>query len=151
MTNEILEAEIRTTLPTVEVLPAQQWLTLQIIPGELHTVATLLRHRTDFSFDYLFCLTAVDYKTKMTVVYHLSSTVYRHTIVLKCDLDSALPEIDTVSDIWRTADFHEREAFDLFGVRFLQHPDLRRLFMPDDYIGFPLRKDFEDPVNMIKL
>jgi NADH:ubiquinone oxidoreductase subunit C len=77
--------------------------------------------------------------------------VYRHTVVVKVKLDHDQPVIRTVSDIWRTAEFHEREAFDLFGVVFTGHPDLRRLFMTDDWNGWPLRKDYEDPVNMIKL
>ena len=85
------------------------------------------------------------------MVYHLTSTMYRHTIVVKSKLDRNNPEIETVSDIWRTADFHEREVYDLFGVKFLHHPDLRRLLLTDDWIGYPLRKDYEDPVNMIKL
>jgi NADH:ubiquinone oxidoreductase subunit C len=58
------------------------------------------------------------------------------------------PQAETVSDIWKTAEFHEREVFDLFGIRFLHHPDLRRLFLEDDY-GFPLRKDFSDESRMI--
>jgi NADH:ubiquinone oxidoreductase subunit C len=70
---------------------------------------------------------------------------------VKVKLDRNNAEIETVSDSWRTADFHEREVYDLFGVRFLNHPDLRRLILTDDFEGYPLRKDFEDPVNMIKL
>jgi len=66
-------------------------------------------------------------------------------------LDRNNAEIETVTDIWRTAEFHEREVYDLFGVRFLNHPDLRRLILTDDFEGYPLRKDFEDPINMIKL
>jgi NADH:ubiquinone oxidoreductase subunit C len=85
------------------------------------------------------------------MVYHLSSTTHRHTIVIKVQLDRNNPEIDTVSDIWRTAEFHEREVFELFGVQFRQHPDLRKLILTDDFEGYPLRKDFQDPVNMIKL
>ena len=60
-------------------------------------------------------------------------------------------EIESVANIWRTAEFHEREAAELFGVNFLNHPDLRKLILPDDWEGYPLRKDYEDPVNMIKL
>ena len=82
---------------------------------------------------------------------HLTSTVHRHMLVVKTRLDRERPEIQTVSDIWRTAEFHEREAYDLFGVVFTGHPDLRRLFMTDEWKGWPLRKDYEDPVNMIKL
>jgi NADH:ubiquinone oxidoreductase subunit C len=85
------------------------------------------------------------------MVYHLSSTTHRHTIVFKINLDRINPVIDTVCDIWRTAEFHEREVFELFGVHFHQHPDLRKLILTDDFVGYPLRKDFEDPINMIKL
>jgi NADH:ubiquinone oxidoreductase subunit C len=72
-------------------------------------------------------------------------------VVFKVKLDRAQPEVDTVCDIWRTAEFHEREVFELFGVNFIGHPDLRKLILPDDWQGFPLRKDYEDPINMIKL
>jgi NADH:ubiquinone oxidoreductase subunit C len=85
------------------------------------------------------------------MVYHLTSTTHRHTVVIKAKLDRTTPQIETVSDIWRTAEFHEREVFELFGVQFSNHPDLRKLILTDDFEGFPLRKDFEDPVNMIKL
>jgi NADH:ubiquinone oxidoreductase subunit C len=66
-------------------------------------------------------------------------------------LDRDKPEIETVSFIWKTAEFHEREVAELFGVNFLHHPDPRKLILPDEWTGFPLRKDYEDPVNMIKL
>ena len=106
----------------------------------------------DLNFDYLFCLTCVDWKTHLTMVYHLTSTLYRHTMVVKAKLDRNVPEIETVSDIWRTAEFHEREVYELFGVKFLNHPDLRLLILTDGFEGYnPLRKDFEDPINMIKL
>ena len=62
-----------------------------------------------------------------------------------------MPVIETVCDIWRTAEFHEREVFELFGVDFKNHPDLRKLILPDDWVGYPLRKDYDDPINMIKL
>jgi NADH:ubiquinone oxidoreductase subunit C len=85
------------------------------------------------------------------MVYHLTSTIHRDSVVVKVKLDRGNPEIETVSDIWRTAEFHEREVYDLFGVKFLHHPDLRRLFLTDEWKGWPLRKDYDDPVNMIKL
>ncbi len=85
------------------------------------------------------------------MVYHLTSTKIRHNIVIKANLDNSIPAIETVCDIWRTAEFHEREVFEMFGVNFLNHPDLRKLILEDDFKGFPLRKDFEDPINMIKL
>jgi NADH:ubiquinone oxidoreductase subunit C len=86
------------------------------------------------------------------MVYHLTSTSFRHNLVIKSKLDRAKAEIETVSDIWRTAEFHEREVFELFGVNFIGHADLRLLILPDGWEGkFPMRKDYEDPVNMIKL
>jgi len=86
------------------------------------------------------------------MVYHLTSTVFRHTLVVKANLDAAAPAIDSVCDLWRTAEFHEREVYEMFGVHFNGHPDLRLLILPDGWEGKnPLRKDFEDPVNMIRL
>jgi NADH:ubiquinone oxidoreductase subunit C len=73
------------------------------------------------------------------------------TMVIKIQLNRDQPVVATVSDIWRTAEFHEREAYEMFGVQFTGHPDLRKLILPDDFEGFPMRKDFEDPINMIKL
>jgi NADH:ubiquinone oxidoreductase subunit C len=102
--------------------------------------------------DFLFCLTCVDFKTHLTMVYHLTSSKDRTiNMVIKANVDRTKPVIETVSDIWRTAEFHEREVFEMFGVEFANHPDLRRLILEEDFKGFPLRKDFEDPINMIKL
>ena|SRR6185437_14033945 len=126
-----------------------EWLTITIDPAQWEEFAKTLKK--GLHFDYLFCVTAVDWRTHFTMVYHLTSTIHRHTLVVKAKLDHEDPVIKTASDIWRTAEFHEREAYDLFGVVFTDHPDLRRLFMTDDWKGWPLRKDYEDPVNMIKL
>jgi NADH:ubiquinone oxidoreductase subunit C len=86
------------------------------------------------------------------MVYHLESTSYRHVIVVKSKLDRSNAQIESVANTWRTAEFHEREVYELFGVNFLNHPDLRLLILPEGWEGKnPLRKDFEDPVNMIRL
>ena len=86
------------------------------------------------------------------MVYHLRSTIFHHNIVVKAKLDRDKPAIETVSHIWRTAEFHEREVYEMFGVDFLNHPDLRLLILPDGWEGKnPMLKNFEDPVNMIKL
>jgi len=127
------------------------WINIFINPSDLLATAGSLRNDEDLYFDFLFCLTCIDWKTHFTMVYHFSSTKYRHNLVVKANLDREDPMIETLSHIWRTAEFHEREVYDLFGVRFLNHPDLRRLFLTDEWKGFPLRKDFEDSVNMIKL
>jgi NADH:ubiquinone oxidoreductase subunit C len=117
-----------------------------------HLLATQLRQQEDLCFDYLFCLTCIDWKTHLTMVYHLDSTKYRHNIVVKVKLEKTNPAIETVSDIWKTANFHEREVYEMFGVNFLHHPDLRLLILPDGWEGKnPMLKDFEDPINMIKL
>lgn len=126
-------------------------LNLNIEPARFKDFMQMIFNDENLLFDYLFCVTCVDWKTHLTMVYHLESTKHRHIIVVKSKLARENPEIETVSDIWRTAEFHERESYDLFGVRFINHPDLRRLFLTDDYVGWPLRKDFEDEVNLIKL
>lgn len=120
-----------------------------IEPTEWKSVAEQLRNV--LAFDFLFCITCVDWKTHLSMVYHLRSTTKQHIAVIKAKLDRNDPQIATVSEIWRTAEFHEREAYDLFGVKFIGHPDLRRLFLTEEWIGWPLRKDYEDPINMIKL
>ena len=150
MTNEELKIQITPLLPSA-TFEDGEWLNVFIAPENWKSFAQHLRSTQGLDFDYLFCVTCVDWKTHFTMVYHLTSTTHRHTIVVKSKLDHNNPEIETVCDIWRTAEFHEREAYDLFGVRFLHHPDLRRLLLTDDFEGFPLRKDFEDPINMIKL
>lgn len=150
MTNEELKEQILALEPSVTFDETGEWLNVQVEPVQWKELARGLRNSA-MHFDYLFCLTCVDWKTHMTMVYHLSSTSHRHNIVVKAKVDRNQPEIETVCDIWRTAEFHEREVFELFGVVFLNHPDLRRLILTDDFEGFPLRKDFEDPINMIKL
>jgi len=114
-------------------------------------VAALLHNHASLCFDYLFCLTCVDWLKHLTMVYHLTSTLNRHSIVVKAQLSRTEPLIHTASHIWKTAEFHEREVYELFGVNFTGHPDLRKLILPDDWEGYPLRKDYEDPINMIKL
>jgi NADH-quinone oxidoreductase subunit C len=99
-----------------------------------------------FAFDYLECITGVDYPDdkKIAVVYHLYSYSKKHRIVLKAFLDREDPAIPTLVNVWSCANWQERECFDLLGVIFEGHPDLRRLLLPDDWEGYPLRKDYEE-------
>ncbi len=150
MTNEAFKEYITSVLPSAVYDETGEWLNVMIEATEWKQLAKDLR-TSSFEFNYLFCLTCIDWKTHLTMVYHLSSTVHRQTIVIKTNLDRTTPKIETVSDIWRTAEFHECEVYELFGVIFTNHPDLRRLILTDDFEGYPLRKDFEDPINMIKL
>jgi NADH:ubiquinone oxidoreductase subunit C len=152
MTGEELKIKLTELIPAAAFEEGGEFITLNIPPAEWLTLAQQLRNDNNLNFDYLFCLTCIDWKTHLTMVYHLTSTTYRHNMVVKAKLDRNKPEIETVSHIWRTAEFHEREVYEMFGVNFLNHPDLRLLILPDGWEGKnPLRKDFEDPVNMIKL
>jgi len=151
MTTEELKIELLALQPALTFEEGGEWLNMNVAADDWLPFAEALRYTDSTYFDYLFCLTCVDWKTHLTMVYHLTSTRYRHNIVVKVKLDRTAPAIETVCRIWRTAEFHEREVFELFGVNFLNHPDLRKLILPDDWVGYPLRKDYEDPINMIKL
>lgn len=152
MQKEELKQKITELLPGAALDESGEWLTLNVSPAEFLFAMQTLHGHPDLNFNFLFCLTCIDWKTHLTMVYHLDSTEFRHQVVLKAQLDRNNPEIETVSHIWRTAEFHEREVYEMFGVKFLHHPDLRLLILPDGWEGKnPLRKDFEDPVNMIRL
>lgn len=127
-----------------------QFLNVLIKPEDLHEFALQLKYNQETSFDFLFCLTGMDWGADLGVVYHLESTRHKHQIVVKVNTpDRDNPVFDSVCDIWFTAEFHEMEVFDFFGIKFNNHPNLKRLFMPPDWVGFPLRKDYTDKVNMV--
>ena len=159
MTNEEIKIKIEQLAAEglINVLPfgddwaGAEWLNVSIESKDWLPLAQQLRNNPDLDFDFLFCVTAVDWKTYYSVVYHLRSLKNEHVLVVKAKCDKANPEIESVAKIWRTAEFHEREAYDLMGIKFLYHPDLRRLFLTDDWVGYPLRKDYVDEVNIIKL
>ena len=152
MTNEELKIAITSLLANATFDVGGEWLNVNMEAADWKQFAQQLRNDNNLFFDFLFCLTCIDWKSHLTMVYHLESTKYRHNMVVKIKLDAAKPEVETVSNIWQTANFHEREVYELFGVNFLNHPDLRLLILPDGWEGKnPLRKDFDDPVNMIKL
>jgi NADH-quinone oxidoreductase subunit C len=117
---------------------------IKLAPEAIAEVGQFLKDTADLQFNSLMCLSGVDYGAgkSLGVVYHLQSMTLMHQIVLKVDLPRESPAIPSVALIWRTADWHEREVYDLFGVRFEGHPDLRRIFLPDDWEGHPLRKDY---------
>lgn len=152
MQKEELKIKLTELLPGVAFDESGEWLTVNVPVADFLSTVQSLHSNPALNFDYLFCLTCVDWKTHLTMVYHFDSTQFRHQVVVKVQLDRNKPEIETVSHIWKTAEFHEREVYEMFGVNFLNHPDLRLLILPDGWEGKnPLRKDFEDPVNMIKL
>lgn len=127
-----------------------EYLNIVVRPQFLHRLMSALKENDDTSFDYLFCLSGVDWGEELGVVYHLESTQHRHSIVVKVKTaDRDNPTLDSVHNIWATAEFHEREVFDFFGIKFDNHPNLKRLFLTEDWVGFPLRKDYVDDINMI--
>ena len=121
-------------------------LTLTLDPGRIREVCLLLRDDREMQFDFLSDLTAVDYlgqEPRFMVIYHLFSTIKHHRVRLRAPALGDPPVIKTVSDIWLTADWHERECWDLLGVVFEGHPDRRRIMLPQDFQGHPLRKDYQ--------
>jgi NADH-quinone oxidoreductase subunit C len=151
MTNEALQNLISTWIPELEFTEEKsQFLNITVQPEQLHQLMSQLKSNSETNFDYLFCLSGVDWGKELGVVYHLESTTHRHQLVVKVKTeDRENPTFDTVYDIWRTAEFHEREIFDFFGILFTNHPNLKRLFLTEDWDGFPLRKDYVDEINMI--
>ena len=105
-----------------------------------------LKSEPGIELDLLEDLTAVDWPKRnvIEVVYHLISTKHRHVFKMKVEADRAAPVVPTVEVVWKTANWFEREVYDLFGVDFPGHPDLRRIMLPDDWIGHPLRKDYQE-------
>ena len=104
----------------------------------------LYRNQSTY-FDMLSCITGIDNGVQaatMEVVYNLYSIPFHHHLMIKVMLPRDRPEIDSVSHIWKTANWHEREVFDMYGISFKNHPDLRRILMPADWEGYPLRKDY---------
>ena len=115
-------------------------------PGSIRDVAAFLRDDPELQFDYLMCLSGVDYgKGTLGVVYHLCSMTKRHKIALRVEVPAENAQVPSVEPVWQSAGWHEREAYDMFGIVFTGHPDLRRILLPDDYPGHPLRKDFKVP------
>jgi NADH-quinone oxidoreductase subunit C len=136
-------------------------------PADLMAVCRFLKEDSRLSFEFLNCISGVDYlepdakkapkagfDPHLEVVYHFSSFTHRHRIVLKILLPrwkdnkpGELPEVPSVTALWATADWHEREVYDLSGVWFTGHPDLRRILLSEDWVGHPLRKDYEFPLE----
>lgn len=127
--------------------------TLEVSKDILVDLCFFLRDHPTYYYDFLSNITALDYypENRFALVYNLASIPYQTQLTLRIELavenrnSDNLPEVSSVSGVWRTADWHEREAFDLMGVFFSNHPDMRRILLPDDWPGFPLRKDYEDP------
>lgn len=135
---------------------------IEINPLKIHEVSLFLRDESDLQFDNLMLLTGLDDMNDkkvtlddgsvenqdgtLSVVYHIESTTLRHKVTLKCIVPKTQPDVESVTYVWRSADWNEREAYDLLGIIFLNHPNLSRILMPYDWeFGHPLRKDYKNP------
>jgi NADH:ubiquinone oxidoreductase subunit C len=140
---------VKSLCSDAEVTEGRQFVEAVVPVKDLHSVAEQLKTDPETAFDFLFCLSGVDYGKELGVVYHVRSTKLGHSIVLKIRFqDRDNPVADSVTDIWLTAEYHEREVYDLLGIKFRNHPDLRRFFLPAS-AGYPLRKDFVDDENIV--
>ena len=120
-----------------------QTLTVCLPKETFHETALRLRHDKELQFDFLVCMTGMDWGETLGVMYRLRSTQLGHEINLRVETPNRTnPELPTVSDIWATANLNEREVFGLLGIRFINHPDMRKLFLRNDWVGYPLRKDY---------
>lgn len=110
----------------------------------IREISSFMRDDSDLQFDTLMCLSGMDYgKGILGVVYNLGSIAKKHKFTLKVEIPVDAANVPSVESVWRTADWHEREAFDLFGIVFTEHPDLRRILLPEDWEGHPLQKDYQ--------
>lgn len=152
---EEIQQQLITTFGTEAVVRVEESNLQPILVVNVEYIVPIcmyLRDTQGHYYDFLSNISAVDYfpENRFTVVYHLASLPYQTQLVLKVEIPNErsqdnLPEVPSVSSVWKTADWHEREAYDLMGIFFIGHPDLRRILLPDDWQGHPLRKDYQDP------
>jgi NADH-quinone oxidoreductase subunit C len=118
---------------------------IRVAPDAVKDIAKMLRDDDDLDFNTLMCLSGIHYEKENTlgVTYHIHSTKHKHSLTLKVIVPVDSPNVQSVESIWKTANWHEREAYDMVGIVFDGHPDLRRILCPDDWDGFPLRKDYK--------
>ncbi|MCX6214749.1 NADH-quinone oxidoreductase subunit C [Spirosoma sp.] len=148
-TTDLLSARFGAAIqPNTQNL--QPYLTVPV--EQLVDICQFLRNDEQLFFDLLACITAIDNGANantMEVVYNLTSIPYEHNLMMKIVVPrnmngTALPSVPSIAHVWRTADWHEREAFDLVGIHFSGHPDLRRILLPTDWVGHPLRTDYQE-------
>lgn len=144
LSTERIEQMVRDRFPQAVEDSAESAgvLTLHIRADDVSEVCALLKHEPGFDFDYLLSLTGVDWTDRLEVVYHLYSIKHKHYVTLKVKTDRESPRVPSVTSVWKSADWQEREVYDMFGIEFHGHPDLRRILLDQDWQGFPLRKDY---------
>lgn len=125
-----------------KIIGEQQRPALLVERHRLLDMLQLLKNDTAYQFNMLRNLTAVDYGEYLEIVYHLYSLPLRHAITVKTRCNAEASQVPSVTSLWPSANFQEREIYDLLGVAFTGHPDLRRILMPEEFTGHPLRKSF---------
>jgi len=145
--SEFIGKAIRDAFPDAvrETSEIDGVLNVKLDPGALLGVCELVRSKPELAFDYLADITAIDWRDRIEVVYRMTNLATNARIVLRVDLDHAKPEVGSVTSVWKGAEWQEREVYDLMGVVFREHPDLRRILLPEDWEGYPLRKDYVIP------
>lgn len=144
---ELIQQELKEKLPSVnfELSEFRNELTLKFDKKDILEVCKFLKHDRDMEFVLCEDVTAIDWakrKNRFTVVYHIFSLKNNIRLSVKADVDESDCNIDSVTSVWRTANWHERETYDMYGIKFNNHPDLRRMYMPEEFEHYPLRKDF---------
>ena len=150
--NLVEDLQTRFGESKIQVVEANKQDTIVVDKESLLALCHYLRDSKSYYFDFLSNITAVDYypENRFALVYNLASLPFQTQLTIRVELNvenrdfDTLPEVSSVSEVWKTAEWHEREAFDLMGIYFTNHPDLRRILLPDDWEGFPLRKDYKD-------
>lgn len=139
---KLIESKYPDALKSTDLEGTEKSVTIDA--NSIAEICRYLKTESELQFTSLMCLSGVDYEDKMEVVYHLHSLLHNHRVTLKVELSREDPRLPTVTTVWKAADWHEREAYDMFGIVFEDHPDLRRILLPDDWEGYPLRKDHVD-------
>jgi NADH-quinone oxidoreductase subunit C len=140
---ELIRKVDASAVPVANAYPA----TVAVNPDSLIAVAQALHTDPATYFDQLTCVTGIDNGVEaatMEVIYHLYSIPFNISLALRVTLPRANPEVDTLCSVWKSANWLERETYDMLGIVFTNHPDLRRILMPADWEGFPLRKDYQE-------
>jgi NADH-quinone oxidoreductase subunit C len=140
--------KLKVQWPDVEAPKVEAGDGFVIVPTEHNVqILTFLKESPDLAFDSLMCLSGADTGRELWVVYALHSFTHLHKLLVKVVLPRENPEVGSVCGLWAGANFFEREAYDLYGINFKNHPDLRRLLNPPDWAGWPMRKDYEFPAE----
>lgn len=137
-----IEATLKELFPEMSIECRQIFGVPNFKVGAVNLLEVCEKLHNELGFDYLADITAIDWNDRIEVVYQLTNLPSNCRIALRVDLDRDNPEIDSLCSLWKGADFQEREVFDLMGVVFSGHPDLRRILLPSDWDGHPLRKDY---------